>query len=106
MALSPMMQQYLSVLADTYPEIPKIPVTGNFGTQTQQAVRAFQRIFSLTPDGIIGRASWYAIQRIYTAVKRLNSLSSEGLRYSEAPLSLIVKLCLQLSNFYSLRNLR
>ncbi|BAZ05301.1 peptidoglycan-binding domain-containing protein [Calothrix sp. NIES-3974] len=31
------------------------PITGNFGTQTQQAVIRFQRAYGITPDGVAGR---------------------------------------------------
>ncbi len=79
-----LLQIRLNRISDNYPSIPKIPYpNGIFGFETEAAVEAFQRIFNLTPDGIVGNATWYAIQRIYAAVKRLNSLSSEGLRYND-----------------------
>ncbi len=79
-----LLQIRLNRISDNYPSIPKIPYpNGIFGFETEAAVRAFQRIFNLTEDGIVGNATWYAIQRIYAAVKRLNSLNSEGLRYTE-----------------------
>ena len=78
------LQVRLNRISDNYPNIPKIPYpNGIFGFETEEAVKAFQRTFNLTDDGIVGNATWYAIQRIYAAVKRLNSLTSEGLRYSE-----------------------
>ncbi len=74
----------LNRISDNYPSIPKITYTdGIFTYDTDAAVRAFQEIFDLTPDGIVGNATWYAIQRIYAAVKRLNSLSAEGIQFSE-----------------------
>ena len=78
------LQIRLNRISDNYPNIPKIRYpNGIFGFDTEEAVKAFQRTFNLTDDGIVGNATWYAIQRIYAAVKRLNSLTSEGLRYSE-----------------------
>ena len=44
-------------------------------------MRAFQQIFNLNPDGIVGPATWYAIVRIYTAVTRLSELRSQGQRF-------------------------
>ena len=77
-------QLRLNRISANYPAIPKIPVTdGFFGPETLAAVREFQRVFGLTDDGIVGNATWYAVQRIYNAVKRLNSLNAEGLRYNE-----------------------
>ncbi len=79
-----LLQIRLNRISDNYPSIPKIPYpNGIFGFETEAAVRAFQDIFDLTPDGIVGNATWYAVQRIYTAVKRLNSLNSEGLQFNE-----------------------
>ena len=78
------LQIRLNRISDNYPSIPKIRYpNGIFGFDTEEAVKAFQRTFNLTDDGIVGNATWYAIQRIYAAVKRLNSLTSEGLRYNE-----------------------
>ena len=78
------LQIRLNRISDNYPNIPKIPYpNGIFGFETEEAVKAFQRTFNLTDDGIVGNSTWYAIQRIYTAVKRLNSLNSEGLNYNE-----------------------
>ena len=73
-------QLQLNRISANYPSIPKITnPDGIYDTETEEAVREFQRIFTLTPDGIIGRATWYAIQRIYGGVKRLSDLASEGI---------------------------
>lgn len=72
-------QVILNRVSQNYPAIPKInPVDGIFGTQTENAVRAFQRIFNLTADGIIGKATWYQLVRLYVGVNRLSELESEG----------------------------
>lgn len=74
----------LNRISANYPAIPKIPETdGIFSDATERAVIAFQKIFGLTPDGIVGNATWYAIQYIYNSVKRLNELNSEGIRFEE-----------------------
>ncbi len=74
----------LNRISDNYPSIPKIAIPdGVFSFDTEDAVRRFQEIFSLTPDGIVGPATWYRIQLIYNAVKRLNELNSEGIKLEE-----------------------
>ncbi len=78
------LQIRLNRISKNYPAIPKIyPTDGIFARETEEAVRAFQRIFDLTPDGIVGRATWYAVLRIFAAVKRLSELNSEGLRLED-----------------------
>jgi len=72
-------QVSLNRIAQNYPAIPKIwPVTGIYDEKTQQAVREFQRIFNLTPDGIVGKATWYRLVYLYVGVTRLGELVSQG----------------------------
>lgn len=73
------LQVSLNRIAQNYPAIPKIPaVDGIFGPRTEASVRAFQQIFGLTPDGVVGPATWYEIVRLYTAVTSLSELRSQG----------------------------
>jgi len=58
-----LMQSFLSELRSPYPSLPAIAVDGIFGPNTQAAVVGFQRLFGLTPDGIIGPVTWYEIIR-------------------------------------------
>ena len=75
-------QVELNRISQAYPAIPKIEnVDGIFGSRTESSVRAFQEIFNLTPDGIVGKATWYALVRLYTAVTRLSELRSQGQRF-------------------------
>lgn len=74
----------LNRIARNFPGIPRIsPQDGFFDTSTTDAVRKFQEVFDLTPDGIVGKATWYRINFIYNAVKKLFELNSEGLRVAE-----------------------
>lgn len=77
-------QIQLNRISHNYPAIPKIAtVDGVFGVGTEAAVRAFQRIFDLEIDGIIGKETWYRIAFLYTSVKRLAELDSEGIALEE-----------------------
>ena len=44
-------------------------------------MRKFQEIFNLTQDGIVGKATWYELVRIYVAVTNLAELRSEGQQF-------------------------
>jgi peptidoglycan hydrolase-like protein with peptidoglycan-binding domain len=64
-----LIQEYLSFLSATYPEIPDVDITGYFGPQTEAAVRAFQTRFGLPVTGDIVLATWDAITELYTELK-------------------------------------
>lgn len=73
------LQTMLNRISQNYPAIPKIsPVLGTFNQATEEAVREFQRIFNLTPDGIVGKATWYKLVYLYVGVLQLSELVSEG----------------------------
>lgn len=76
------LQVALNRISQNYPAIPKIPsADGIFGSRTEAAVIAFQQIFGLTADGIVGPGTWYAIVRLYTAVTELSELRSQGQQF-------------------------
>lgn len=76
------LQVMLNRISQSYPAIPKISqVDGIFGAQTEAAVRKFQEVFDLSVDGIVGRATWYALVRYYIAVTRMAELRSQGQRF-------------------------
>ena len=78
-------QQQLERIRRNYPAIPRITEISNvFDQETEDAVRAFQRIFNLEEDGIVGKATWYKIKMIYNGVKSLSEITSEGLTIPEA----------------------
>ncbi len=77
-------QRQLNRIRQNYPAIPRIPdPNGFFDSATRAAVIKFQQIFNLTPDGIVGKATWYKIKQIYNAVKKLSELYSEGITITE-----------------------
>ncbi len=73
-------QYYLAFLGFFNDNLPEITVDGIFGPATENAVRAFQRQYGLTVDGIVGRSTWYRLQDAYNAT--LNSLPDEYRSYS------------------------
>lgn len=76
------LQVMLNRIGQNYPAIPKIsPVDGVFGPDTQAAVKKFQSIFNLNPDGIVGRSTWNKLVLLYVGVTDLSELISEGQTY-------------------------
>lgn len=71
-------QILLNAISTNYPAIPKVPTGAVFGESTENAVRTFQRIFNLTPDGVVGRATWYKLINLFTGINRLNELNARG----------------------------
>lgn len=78
------LQIHLNRISGNYPAIPKIPAAdGIFDAATEAAVTKFQEVFGLDPNGVVDSATWYRIAYIYTSVKRIAELDSEGVRYDE-----------------------
>ena len=76
------LQTALNRISQSYPAIPKIPaVDGIFGARTEAAVQKFQQVFGLDVDGVVGKATWYAVVRLYVAVTSLAELRSQGQRF-------------------------
>ena len=71
-------QRQLSRIAKDYPSFGKPEVSGTFDAATESCVKKFQQQFSLTADGLVGKATWYKISYIYVSVKDLAELTSEG----------------------------
>ena len=69
------LQYYLNIVAYFYPQIPNIDVDGYFGPKTREAVIAFQEMFGLVPDGIVGRDTWKALSSAYKT--SINSIPEE-----------------------------
>lgn len=78
-------QRDLRRIRINYPAIPQIGDNpGIYDVETEAAVKKFQEIFGLPVTGIVDKATWYKIKYIYTSVKKLSDLYSEGLTIDEA----------------------
>lgn len=63
-----LMQQYLNAISNVYPQ-PPITADGIYGERTASAVRSFQRLTGLTPDGIIGSVTWGRIVAVRLLIR-------------------------------------
>ena len=73
-------QRQLTRIAKNYPFFGNPGTDGVFGEATEKAVKAFQKQFSLSQDGVVGRSTWYKISYIYISVTKLAQLTSEGIK--------------------------
>ena len=77
-------QRDLRRIRQNYPAIPDITTTlGIYDKDTENAVKKFQEIFNLPVTGIVDKGTWYKIKYVYTSVKKLSDLYSEGLSESD-----------------------
>ena len=65
----PAFQTYLNLIGRTYRDIPEVPVTGYFGTETENAVRIFQELFGIPVSGVVGAPTWDAVSREYNFIR-------------------------------------
>lgn len=63
-------QGKLNALSTIYTAIKKQPEDGKYGYKTRQAVKMFQRQFSLSPDGVTGKNTWEKIKNVYSDMMR------------------------------------
>ena len=66
------MQFWLSTLAQYESLIPSVTVDGVYGSGTAAAVRAFQRRYGLTVDGIVGRTTWTELYDQFRSIQSDN----------------------------------
>ena len=77
-------QRDLRRIRKNYPAIPDITTTlGIYDEETENAVKKFQQIFNLPVTGVVDKGTWYKIKYVYTSVKKLSDLYSEGLSEDE-----------------------
>ena len=65
-------QFWLSTLAQYESSIPSVTVDGVYGSGTAAAVRAFQRRYGLTVDGIVGLTTWTELYDQFRSIQSDN----------------------------------
>ena len=76
-------QFWLSTLAQYESRIPSVTVDGVYGSGTAAAVRAFQRLYGLTVDGIVGLTTW---TELYDQFRSIQSDNGTPNAYPGTPL--------------------
>ena len=62
------LQYMLNVLADFIPALSTVIIDGVYGTQTRDAVLAYQRFAELTPSGLVGVSTWNSITNRFAGI--------------------------------------
>lgn len=76
----------LNAISVNFTAIPKIyPVNSEFDESLEAAVREFQNIFNLSVTGIIDKATWYEIRKIFASVRKLAETTAEMPQLEEIP---------------------
>ena len=83
------LQYYLYLLGAYNNIIPAVTIDGVFGSRTEAAVIAFQKLAGLTADGIVGPATWAALYQD-ASVLRLSGpvITVDRLDYPGTPLTI------------------
>lgn len=63
------LQYILSYISEFYPTVPSLTQDGVFGSQTAQAVIAFQQMTGLPANGIVAASTWNALYDTYWGIK-------------------------------------
>lgn len=64
------LQYLLDYVGQYYDTVPTVAVDGVFGPATLAAVKALQRTFGLTEDGIVGERTWNTLYDAYLGIVR------------------------------------
>ncbi|MGL4655734.1 MAG: peptidoglycan-binding protein [Sarcina sp.] len=63
-------QKQLNRISENYPDIAQLETDGIYGPKTEASVKTFQQIFDIPATGIVNKATWYAISRVYVGVTK------------------------------------
>ena len=68
------LQEYLNYVAQSFPTITPVSVTGYFGPRTREAVIAFQELAGLPVSGQVSAITWEALADLYSDLYNGNIL--------------------------------
>lgn len=67
-------QNALNTVRRGIKEIPPLDVDGMFGPKTENAVKAFQNYYGLTPDGVVGPLTWAKLSAEYSSADGIGDM--------------------------------
>lgn len=81
-----LIQNALNTVSTQYPTIPILVSDGNFGTSTRNAIIAFQELFGLVPDGVVGQLTWNELFTTAYEIENGDTRSVSAAPYPGTPL--------------------
>ncbi|MFP3155186.1 peptidoglycan-binding protein [Lachnospiraceae bacterium ZAX-1] len=79
------LQFILNYISQFYDTVPWVLSDGVFTSDTQNAVREFQKTFQLTEDGIVGPATWDKLYAVYKGIEESTKPPAEKPNQPETP---------------------
>lgn len=64
-----LLQEYLTLISQTYPEVSSVNNTGYFGPVTKSSVTAFQQLRGLPQTGVVDAETWNQIASLYSDLR-------------------------------------
>ena len=93
-------QRQLDRIRRNYPAITSISgYDGLFDSNTEAAVRDFQSIFNLTPNGVVDKATWYRISYIYSTTNSCFIFNECGIIYITLSIITVYVYCSTFTKF-------
>lgn len=80
----PVVKYAQQLLLDRGYKLPKYGADGDYGSETQAAVKAFQKDWGLTQDGVIGKKTWEMLQSTQEAPAKKYKVTIKGLTKEQA----------------------
>lgn len=71
-------QYIINFISQFYHDVPSVVQDFNFGPNFAAAVREFQRLFGLNPDGVIGPLTWRMLYDVYWRIRDNINLPGDG----------------------------
>ena len=66
---SAQVQTWLNGVHTRWPQVPSVTVDGQYGSNTANAVKAFQTVAGLTADGQVGSSTWNALYAAFADIR-------------------------------------
>ena len=71
------LQYFLALIADFYPTVATVPITGTFGPETLVSVESFQQQFDLPQTGVVDDRTWDELYNVFKGIYDTTLINEE-----------------------------